>query len=86
MPRWQPFRAFYGMYFRHVLPRIGQLFARNSSDAYNYLPQSVSQFPEGEALARRMEDAGLEFVSYHPLTFGVATLYVVLSTFSLTVT
>ena len=24
-PRWQPFGAIYGWYFRHVLPRIGQL-------------------------------------------------------------
>jgi len=75
-PRRQPFRGLYGIYFRHVLPRLGQLFARNRSDAYNYLPESVSQFPEGEALAERMEAAGLDFVSCHPLTLGVATLYI----------
>ena len=76
MPRWQPFRGMYGLYFRHVLPRIGQLFARNSSDAYNYLPESVSQFPEGEALLERMELAGLEDVRCLPLTFGIASLYI----------
>ena len=76
MPRMQPFRSLYGVYFRHVLPRIGQLFARNKSDAYSYLPQSVSQFPEGEALVNRMEATGLECVTCQPLTFGIATLYV----------
>ena len=59
-PTWQPFRAIYGWYFRHVLPRIGQLLARNPCDAYNYLPESVGQFPQGEALAARMRAAGLE--------------------------
>jgi demethylmenaquinone methyltransferase/2-methoxy-6-polyprenyl-1,4-benzoquinol methylase len=76
MPRHQPFRAIYGWYFRNILPRIGQLLARNSHDAYHYLPATVSQFPEREALAARMEAAGLENVRFHPLTFGVATLYV----------
>lgn len=75
-PRWQPFRGLYGFYFRHVLPRVGQLFARNSSDAYNYLPASVAQFPDGQALVNRLADAGLTEVEFHPLTFGVATLYV----------
>lgn len=75
-PTWQPFKAIYGWYFRNVLPRIGQFFARNSSAAYEYLPESVGQFPQGEALAARMRAAGLDAVRCHPLTLGVATLYV----------
>jgi demethylmenaquinone methyltransferase / 2-methoxy-6-polyprenyl-1,4-benzoquinol methylase len=76
MPTWQPFKAVYSWYFRHVLPKIGQFLARNQRDAYNYLPQSVGEFPQGEALAKRMRDAGLGEVKFYPLTFGVATLYV----------
>lgn len=75
-PNWQPFKAIYGWYFRNVLPRIGQLLARNSTAAYEYLPESVGQFPQGEALAERMRGAGLEVVCCSPLTLGVATLYV----------
>ena len=75
-PRRQPFKAAYGWYFRNVLPRIGQLLASNNSEAYNYLPESVGEFPQYEALAQRMEAAGLVSVRFHPLTFGVATLYV----------
>jgi demethylmenaquinone methyltransferase/2-methoxy-6-polyprenyl-1,4-benzoquinol methylase len=75
-PRWQPFRAVYGWYFRNVLPRIGQALARNRLDAYNYLPESVGEFPSGEALVERMRAAGLHDVRHYPLTLGVATLYV----------
>ncbi|HTU25943.1 MAG TPA: bifunctional demethylmenaquinone methyltransferase/2-methoxy-6-polyprenyl-1,4-benzoquinol methylase UbiE [Pirellulales bacterium] len=75
-PTWQPLGAIYGWYFRHVLPRIGQFLARNPCDAYNYLPESVGQFPQGEALAERMRAAGLDPVRYYSLTFGIATLYV----------
>ena len=76
MPRWQPFRAVYGWYFRRVLPRIGQLVSQSRDDAYNYLPQSVVEFPSGEALAKRMREVGLVDVELHPMTLGIATLYV----------
>lgn len=76
LPQWQPFRALYGWYFRNVLPRIGQLLARNQHSAYHYLPSSVGEFPSGEALASRMRAAGLGAVTLYPLTGGIATLYV----------
>ena len=76
MPRWQPFRSLYGWYFRRVLPRIGQWLAANRQNAYNYLPQSVGEFPEGEALADRMRAAGFHDVRCLALTLGIATLYV----------
>lgn len=70
-----PLGAVYGWYFRNVLPRIGQALARNTQAAYNYLPQSVGRFPQGEALAERMRAAGLGDVKWRAMTFGVATLY-----------
>lgn len=70
-----PLGAIYGWYFRNVLPRIGQALARNEQAAYNYLPQSVGRFPQGEALAERMRAAGLANVMWRAFTFGVATLY-----------
>jgi len=75
-PQWQPFKAVYGWYFRNVLPKIGQLLARNAQSAYSYLPESVGEFPQGSELAVMMETAGLSDVKYYPLTLGVATLYV----------
>jgi len=69
-------RGLYTWYFRNVLPRIGQLLARNSQAAYSYLPASVAEFPYGEKLAALMKDCGLRTVSFTPLTFGIATLYI----------
>jgi len=74
-PRTPGLRQAYGFYFRHILPRIGQWLARNDKGAYEYLPDSVGQFPDGQALADRMQAAGLSNARYTPLTFGVATLY-----------
>lgn len=76
MPRNRVFRGLYKFYFTRVLPRIGQALARNKSDAYNYLPASVLEFPDGEAMAEIMRRAGLHSPEWHPLTFGIASLYV----------
>jgi demethylmenaquinone methyltransferase/2-methoxy-6-polyprenyl-1,4-benzoquinol methylase len=75
-PTRQPLKAVYGWYFRRVLPRIGQLVSRSSTRAYEYLPASVGEFPQNEALAERMRAAGLADVCCYPLTLGIATLYV----------
>ncbi len=76
VPRRQPVKALYGWYFRNVLPKIGRVLAPNDSNAYDYLPDSVGEFPCYEALAERMTTAGLSKVDFYPLTFGIATLYV----------
>jgi demethylmenaquinone methyltransferase / 2-methoxy-6-polyprenyl-1,4-benzoquinol methylase len=65
----------YRWYFRHVLPRLGQLLVRNRQAAYEYLPQSVSEFPSGLQLTGLMEEAGLVNTSFHKLTGGIATVY-----------
>jgi demethylmenaquinone methyltransferase / 2-methoxy-6-polyprenyl-1,4-benzoquinol methylase len=70
------FKQIYSAYFKHVLPRIGQRFAKNNKSAYEYLPNSVLEFPSGQALADRMQQAGLRDIRIMPFTFGVASLYV----------
>lgn len=69
------FRGAYNWYSRRVLPRVGQMLAPNRQAAYNYLPDSVAEFPHGAELAKLMEDAGLTDMQWKPLTFGIATLY-----------
>lgn len=76
LPANRAFRAVYQWYFRNVLPKIGQWFSGNRQQAYNYLPESVSEFPSGEQLASLMRACGLPKVTCTPLTFGIATLYV----------
>ncbi len=66
----------YRWYFRYALPLIGQLLSRSRESAYRYLPESVLKFPDYEALVARLQHNGLINVTFQPLTFGIATLYV----------
>ena len=68
-------RSLFAIYFHHVLPAIGGLISGHAT-AYRYLPDSVRNFPETEALARAMSEAGFANVSWTALTFGVATIHV----------
>src|SRR6516165_2671316 len=79
-PRGLLFGGLYRFYFRWLLPAIGQLISRSRDNAYNYLPTSVLEFPDGEALAAKMRGHGLTDVRWYPLTFGIATLYVGMKT------
>lgn len=75
-PRNWLFGSLYTFYFRNVLPVIGQMISRSKDNAYKYLPESVMEFPDGEALAERLRNHGLIDVKWYPFTFGIATLYV----------
>ncbi len=75
-PRSPVLGRLYMLFFRRVLPRVGQSIAPNEFDAYEYLPTSVMQFPEGPAMLELMAGRGLVELVQYPLTLGVATLYV----------
>jgi demethylmenaquinone methyltransferase/2-methoxy-6-polyprenyl-1,4-benzoquinol methylase len=68
------FRALFRFYFTRVLPRIGGLVS-GSRGAYEYLPDSVSKFPDQKHLAGLMREAGFESVVYRNLTGGIAALH-----------
>jgi len=74
-PRGRLFGPLFRFYSNRVLPLIGQWISRSKDDAYRYLPASVREFPDGEALADRLRRHGLIDVRWYPLTFGIATLY-----------
>jgi len=75
VPRQSLLRRLYLAYFRQVLPRVGGWIS-GVGHAYRYLPASVLEFPEGDAFARLITDAGFASVAAHRLTGGIATLYV----------
>src|SRR5262249_10854490 len=64
----------YGLYFHHVLPRVGALIS-GVKGPYSYLPASVERFPEPEEMVTRMRKAGFRDASWEPYTFGIAGLY-----------
>lgn len=68
------FRQLFQLYFTYVLPRIGG-FVSGSRGAYEYLPDSVSHFPDQRRLAEMIRRVGFEKVSYENLTGGIAALH-----------
>ena len=73
-PQQTPFKQLYNFYFKFILPAWGSLISKNQT-AYTYLPESVQHFPEGEAFAAYLKNAGYQNIHVSPLTFGVCTLY-----------
>ena len=67
-------RTLFGLYFRKILPLMGNLIS-GSSWAYSYLPDSVSRFPDQGQLSLLMEQAGFEQVSFENLAGGIAALH-----------
>ena len=67
-------RTFFKFYFTKLLPVIGGWIS-GSKSAYQYLPDSVSRFPDQRKLASLMEEAGFEKVSFQNLTGGIAALH-----------
>jgi demethylmenaquinone methyltransferase/2-methoxy-6-polyprenyl-1,4-benzoquinol methylase len=75
-PRGRILGRLYLVFFRRLLPRIGQALAPNDDRAYDYLPQSVLGFPDGQAMLDLLASRGLVDLKQFPLTLGIATLYV----------
>ena len=73
-PRFAPLRAAYLFYFRRLLPLIGRAVSKHT-DAYTYLPESVLNFPDPDALSHRLEAAGFRDVRYDLLTGGICALH-----------
>ena len=73
-PRAFPMKQLYGFYSRHVLPRVGRAVSGDSG-AYDYLPESIQAFPDGDDFLRVMAQSGFGGVKQKRLTFGIASLY-----------
>ena len=74
VPEKTPYKQWYQFYSRNILPLIGKLFSKDNS-AYQYLSDSASVFPYGEALNNILRKIGFIEVIAMPQTFGVATIY-----------
>jgi demethylmenaquinone methyltransferase/2-methoxy-6-polyprenyl-1,4-benzoquinol methylase len=73
-PRAFPMRQLYGVYSRHILPRVGSAVSGDSG-AYDYLPESIQAFPDGDDFLRVMAESGFAGLKQKRLTFGIASLY-----------
>ena len=68
------FRQLFNFYFSHILPRLG-VAVSGSRGAYEYLPDSVSKFPDQKRLAAMIERSGFKDVGYQNLTGGIAAVH-----------
>jgi len=67
-------RPLYDAYSFHVLPRLGQVFARDA-ESYRYLAESIRKHPDQETLLGMMQGAGLENCSYTNLSGGIVAVH-----------
>jgi len=64
----------YDAYSFRVLPWLGGMVA-GDRDAYRYLAESIRKFPDQQALATRMTDAGFGQVKVRNLSGGIAAMH-----------
>ncbi len=74
-PENEMFKRMYYFYFRNIMPAIGYVFSGNK-DAYNYLQESVSNFPSRADFSRTLAAVGFESVHNYTMTMGISTLYI----------
>ncbi len=67
-------RSLVSLYYQQLLPWIGGLLS-GSRSAYEYLPDSIAQFPDQEKLVALMREVGFEAVAFENLTGGIAALH-----------
>ena len=67
-------RAIYRLYLHRCLPLLGSLLTRKKS-AYDYLGDSIEEFPSGRAMLDLIEASGFRHATFQPLSYGVVTIY-----------
>jgi demethylmenaquinone methyltransferase / 2-methoxy-6-polyprenyl-1,4-benzoquinol methylase len=74
LPQLSILRAIYRLYLHRCLPLLGS-FLTGEKTAYDYLGDSIEEFPGGDAMLRLMGSSGFTNVSAEPLTGGIVTIY-----------
>lgn len=74
-PRSGLFQGLYHLYLNRILPGVARAFSKNPA-AYEYLADSIMNFPDPETFSRMMEEAGLTQVEKYSLDFGITYLHI----------
>ncbi|MDG1436338.1 MAG: bifunctional demethylmenaquinone methyltransferase/2-methoxy-6-polyprenyl-1,4-benzoquinol methylase UbiE [Rickettsiaceae bacterium] len=67
-------RPLYNFYSFNLIPSIGGYVA-NNHDAYKYLAESISLFPDQEDFKTMIQKAGFSDVTYKSLSGGIAAIH-----------
>ena len=68
------FREIYKQYSFNVIPRIGGAVTDDAA-SYQYLVESIQQFPDQESFAQKLRDAGFRHVNHTSLTGGIVAIH-----------
>ena len=74
LPTTRILRAIYRFYLHRCVPLIGSVLTRTKS-AYDYLGDSIEEFPAGTAMCELMANNGFTHPTFEPLTGGIVTIY-----------
>lgn len=69
------FGSFFHFYFYRLAPLFGTIIGK-AFEEYNYLPHSLTTFPDAPGLKAIMEEAGWSDVCFYRLTRGIVTVHV----------
>jgi demethylmenaquinone methyltransferase/2-methoxy-6-polyprenyl-1,4-benzoquinol methylase len=64
----------YDWYSFNIIPPMGKVVT-GDRDSYQYLVESIRQFPDQETFAAMIRSAGFEQVKYRNMTMGIAALH-----------
>ena len=67
-------KQLYNFYMKWITPKIGKIIAKNN-EAYQYLNDSVLQFPEKESFIHILNESAYRNAFYKTLTLGICTIY-----------
>jgi demethylmenaquinone methyltransferase / 2-methoxy-6-polyprenyl-1,4-benzoquinol methylase len=67
-------RTIYRFYLHYCLPLLG-FFLTGKKSAYDYLGNSIEQFPSGHAMIDLIEATGFGHATCQPLSCGIVTIY-----------
>ena len=73
-PSWRPFRTVYEKYLLRALPAVAGMVT-TTADAYEYLAESILEWPDQEALRGWFLAAGMERAQYRNLSGGIVALH-----------
>ena len=74
LPKMAILRMAYRFYLHRCLPLLGSCLTQTKG-AYDYLGESIEQFPSGNAMCDLMRAEGYDSPSFKPLTGGIVTIY-----------
>ena len=73
-PKKFPIKQLFGFYSKYLIPLFGKYISKDKR-AYEYLPESVAAFPEGQEFIDIMKRLGYKNIKSQLVSFGIATIY-----------